>query len=472
MYLVDEVHMLSTHSFNALLKTLEEPPPHVKFLFATTDPQKLPVTVLSRCLQFNLKRLPVAQIADRMREILDSEAIGYEPAGLRLLAQAADGSMRDGLSLLDQLIAFGGGKAGEAEARAMLGTIARDHVVRLVELLAALDVPELMRCAQSLEEFAPDYAQLLDELAGLLVRVAMKQVVPDFDGDELYAPELLERLAKQLSPEDVQLFYQTAIVGRRDLVLAPDPRSGFEMTLVRMIAFRPAEGAAATGTSPAGASPRPGTSESGGPSRMNADPQGRPPRAAPGVRAVPSAPIRMGEEPPPSPRNATAQALPDQEARERRKAPTAAVDTTTALPGQPSGAWGAILGQLDLQGMARQLAGNCVLLGRQGPLVRLALDPRTKVIRTPSLEDKLAHALSKYFGEPVRLEFETATADAVTPAAAVERSSMEEIESARRALEADPGVQGLRERFGATLLPDSVRPLKSQDVSDGKKEEP
>ena len=468
VYLVDEVHMLSTHSFNALLKTLEEPPPHVKFLFATTDPQKLPVTVLSRCLQFNLKRLPVAQIADRMREILDTEGIGYEPAGLRLLAQAADGSMRDGLSLLDQLIAFGGGKAGEADARSMLGTIARDHVVRLVELLAALDVPELMRCAQSLEEFAPDYAQLLDELAGLLVRVAMKQVVPDFDGDELYAPELLERLAKQLSPEDVQLFYQTAIVGRRDLVLAPDPRSGFEMTLVRMIAFRPAEGAAAA------ASPRAGANEQGGSRRPVADPQGRSARAVAGVNvaSLANTAARAGNEPHHAPRNAAGTASPDQEARERRKSPASAVDTTAALPGQPSGAWGAILGQLDLQGMARQLAGNCVLLGRQGPVVRLALDPRTKVIRTPSLEDKLAHALSKYFGEPVRLEFETATPDAMTPAATVERSSLEEIESARRALESDPGVQGLRERFGATLLPDSVRPLKSQDVSGGKKEEP
>jgi DNA polymerase-3 subunit gamma/tau len=448
VYLVDEVHMLSTHSFNALLKTLEEPPPHVKFLLATTDPQKLPVTVLSRCLQFNLKRLPVTQIADRMREILDTEGIAYEPAGLRLLAQAADGSVRDGLSLLDQLIAFGGGKAGEAEARAMLGTIARDHVVRLTELLAALDVPELMRCAQSLEEFAPDYAQLLDELAGLLVRVAMKQVVPDFDGDELYAPELLERLAKALSPEDVQLFYQTAIVGRRDLALAPDPRSGFEMTLVRMIAFRPGEGAAAS-------------------PRAAADPQVRP---RPVAATQPGAAMRAGVEVRPAPR--TEEVRPanpaktgplDQEARERRKAPTSVVDTTPAVPGQPSAAWNAILAQLDLQGAARQLAGNCVLLGRQGPVVRLGLDPRTKHMRTPSLEDKLAHALSKYFGEPVRLEFETAVLGAATPAAADERSSLEELESARRALESDPGVQGLRERFGATLLPDTVRPLKSQD---------
>ncbi|HEV7442495.1 MAG TPA: DNA polymerase III subunit gamma/tau, partial [Steroidobacteraceae bacterium] len=239
VYLIDEVHMLSMHSFNALLKTFEEPPPHVKFLLATTDPQKLPVTVLSRCLQFNLKRLPVAQITERMREILEKEGVEFEAAGLRLVAQAADGSMRDGLSLLDQLIAFGGGKAGEEEARAMLGTIARDHVVRIAELLGAMNVPELLTCAQSLEEFAPDYAQVLDELASLFVRIAMKQAVNDFEGDELYAPEVLERLAKAIAPEDVQLFYQTAITGRRDLGLAPDPRSGFEMTLLRMIAFRP-----------------------------------------------------------------------------------------------------------------------------------------------------------------------------------------------------------------------------------------
>src|SRR5205823_4750531 len=173
VYLVDEVHMLSAHSFNALLKTLEEPPPHVKFLLATTDPQKLPATVLSRCLQFNLKRLPAADIAARLQRILEEEGVAFDAAGLKLVAQAADGSMRDALS-------------------------------------------------------------------ALLVRVGLRQAVSDYEGDELYAPELLERLARALSPEDVQLFYQTAIIGRRDLPLAPDPRTGFEMTLLRMIAFRPA----------------------------------------------------------------------------------------------------------------------------------------------------------------------------------------------------------------------------------------
>src|SRR5437879_2862853 len=239
VYLVDEVHMLSAHSFNALLKTLEEPPPHVKFLLATTDPQKLPATVLSRCLQFNLKRLPAADIAARLKLILEEEEVAFDAAGLKLVAQAADGSMRDALSLLDQLIAFGGGRAGEAEARAMLGTISRDHVLRIAQLLAEADGAALVSCARSLEEFAPDYAQVLDELAALLVRVGLRQAVSDYEGDELYAPELLERLARALSPEDVQLFYQTAIIGRRDLPLAPDPRTGFEMTLLRMIAFRP-----------------------------------------------------------------------------------------------------------------------------------------------------------------------------------------------------------------------------------------
>ena len=245
VYLIDEVHMLSAHSFNALLKTLEEPPPHVKFLLATTDPQKLPVTVLSRCLQFNLKRLPSADIASHLRTILSAEDVPFDAAAVTLIAHAADGSLRDALSLLDQLIAFGGGRAGEAEARAMLGSVAHDRVVRILELLSSGDRAQLLRCAQSLEEFAPDYAQVLDALAGLLVRVGLRQAVPGYEGDELYAPEVLERLAAELSPEDVQLFYQTAIIGRRDLPLAPTPASGFAMTLLRMIAFRPPEAAEA-----------------------------------------------------------------------------------------------------------------------------------------------------------------------------------------------------------------------------------
>jgi DNA polymerase-3 subunit gamma/tau len=424
VYLIDEVHMLSTHSFNALLKTLEEPPPHVKFLLATTDPQKLPVTVLSRCLQFNLKRIPVAQIAGHLRAILEKEGIELEPAGLTLVAQAADGSMRDGLSLLDQLIAFGGGRAGEAQARAMLGTIARDHVLQLTERLATGDAAELLRHAQSLEEWAPDYAQMLDALASLLARIALKQVVKDFDGDDLYAPELLERLAGAISPEDVQLYYQTAIVGRRDLALAPDPRTGFEMVLLRMIAFRPQAGAGEfRAPGPASVS-RGAVSVPMGPAASGAV-SGRPPVSRPAPGLAPSGP-------------------PGTDAR--------------GSPGAQD--WSAIISATDLQGAARQLAAHCVLVGREGALVRLALDPRSKFMRTAAVEEKLAQALTKYYGEPIRLEFTAVAPQAETPAQADQRASQEETESARRTFDSDPGVQGFRDRFAATPLPETIRPVK------------
>jgi DNA polymerase III subunit gamma/tau len=428
VYLIDEVHMLSAHSFNALLKTLEEPPPHVKFLLATTDPQKLPVTVLSRCLQFNLKRLPAADIAAHMRMILEREAVPFDAAGLKLVAQAADGSVRDALSLLDQLIAFGGGKAGEAEARAMLGTISRDHVVRLVELLAAADTGELLRCAHSLEEFAPDYAQVLDELAGLLVRVALKQVVADYEGDELYELQLLERLGAALAPEDVQLYYQTAITGRRDLPLAPDPRTGFEMTLLRMIAFRPGGEAARSGA---------------------------PAVAAGAARAAPLASAAVDK-----PRAAPATGSPV--AVSVAPAAPAAPAAATSLPesAEDGGQWAQILTQLELSGAARQLASHCVFVARQGAVVRLGLDPRHQLVRTPAQEDKLAQALSRYFGATVRLEFQAVAAGLETPAQAQRRASETELAAARRSFETEPGVQGLRERFGATVLPDTVRPAK------------
>jgi len=417
VYLVDEVHMLSAHSFNALLKTLEEPPPHVKFLLATTDPQKLPMTVLSRCLQFNLKRLPAAEIASHMRHILEQEGIAYEPAGLRLVAQAADGSMRDALSLLDQLIAFGGGRAGESEARAMLGTVARDHVVRIAELLATLSPGELLKGVQALEEFAPDYAQLLDELAGLLVRVGLRQAIEDYEGDEVFAPEVIERLARALTPEDVQLFYQTAITGKRDLPLAPDPRTGFEMTLLRMVAFRPA----------------------GAPRGARA--------AAPGETALAAAP---------GSREAAPTAAPG--SGETALAPAPGSGETALAPAP--GSWAAIVNTLELSGAARQLASHCALISRQGAVVRLALDPHNQQLRTAAQEEKLTQALSRHFGGPVRLEFQSSGAGGETPALLAQRASQQELTAARRAFEADPGVQGLRERFGATVLPDTVRPVK------------
>jgi DNA polymerase-3 subunit gamma/tau len=245
VYLIDEVHMLSDKSFNALLKTLEEPPPHVKFLLATTDPQKLPVTVLSRCLQFSLKRLSVGVIGGRLRHIVDAEGLSAEAAALTLLARAADGSMRDALSLLDQLIAFGGGAVDEANARSMLGTIDRGHIVRLVDALAQEDGPALLAHVQDLDTGSPDYDRVLVDLAAFLQRIAVVQIVPEAASmDEAFDAQDLTRLAAAIAPEDVQLYYQIALGGRRDLPLAPEPRAGVEMTLLRMLAFRPESDAA------------------------------------------------------------------------------------------------------------------------------------------------------------------------------------------------------------------------------------
>ncbi|MBX3695547.1 MAG: DNA polymerase III subunit gamma/tau [Steroidobacteraceae bacterium] len=413
VYLIDEVHMLSASSFNALLKTLEEPPPHVKFLLATTDPQKLPVTVLSRCLQFNLKRLPVALIAGRMAAILEAEGIAFEPAALRLVAHAADGSMRDGLSLLDQLIAFGGGAVTEAAARDMLGTVDRDRITQIATALAAGDAPGLIAAARALEEWAPDYGAVLDELAALLVRVALKQAVPDYDLADSPDAALIERFAAAVPADDVQLYYQTAIVGRRDLPLAPDPRTGFDMVLLRMLAFR-FGGAEATGAPP----PVRRASQGGASAAREAAREGAP--------------------------------------RETRGDPRPAGPATG---GEISAAsWPQTVAELDLGGAARQLAANCAFLGRQGSLVRLALDARHASVRTKAQEERLAQALSRRLGETVRIEIEVVDGEIATPALASEQRSAAEVDAARAALAGDPAVRALQERFGATLHTDTVRP--------------
>jgi DNA polymerase-3 subunit gamma/tau len=416
IYLIDEVHMLSAHSFNALLKTLEEPPPHVKFLLATTDPQKLPVTVLSRCLQFNLKRLSLGLIVARLQHILAAEGVAAEPAALQLLAQAADGSLRDALSLLDQLLAFGNGAVREADTRAMLGTVARDHVERLARLLAAGAPGPLFDCERDLEALGPDYGDLLDQFAGLLERVALRQVVPGYEGDELYAPELLTELAGAYSAEDLQLYYQTVILGRRDLALAPEPRTGFRMTLIRMLAFRPA-GAA-------GEAPAPATQGS--------------------ATRVPGA--RGGTVAAASPAAAPAAAA---------ASPAPAV----ASPGMAPADWPALVARLEIDPPTRMLALHCALLASEGDLLRLALDPRQVSARTRGREEKLTQALTRELGAAVRIAIEVGAASVETPAQAGERASQEAQAEARVQLQADPTVQSLQQRFGATIHPDSVRPL-------------
>jgi DNA polymerase-3 subunit gamma/tau len=431
VYLVDEVHMLSGHSFNALLKTLEEPPPHVKFLLATTDPQKLPVTVLSRCLQFNLKRLSIGMIGARMKFILDAEGIEAEPAALALLAHAADGSLRDGLSLLDQLLAFGNGTVREEDTRAMLGTVARDHVLRVARLLAAGDAAALFACEQELEPLAPDYGDLLDQLSALLTRVALQQSVPGYAGDELYEQSLLQELAAAFSPEDVQLYYQVAILGRRDLPLAPDPRSGFRMTLVRMLAFRPAGPA----TAPAGGAGTGGTTGTGTPGAAgNAGNAGGAVAGGGGAGAAGGA-------------------LPG--------AGAAAAGSAARAAALPEPGWTERVAQLELDPPTRMLALHCALLGREGGVWRLALDPKQSSTRTRAREEKLAEALARQVGEPVRLEIELREPAAETPAQAAERALRAQLAEAHASLLADPVVQALQQRFGATIHPDSIRPLRT-----------
>ncbi|MDI3324480.1 DNA polymerase III subunit gamma/tau [Pontibacterium granulatum] len=246
VYLIDEVHMLSTHSFNALLKTLEEPPPHVKFLLATTDPQKLPVTILSRCLQFNLKNMIPERIVDHLKFVLGEESVHYEEPALWLLARSADGSMRDAMSLTDQAIAFGAGEVNEADVRAMLGTIDTRLVYRMVECLVDQDAQGLLDAVNDLAQFSPDYNTVLGDLISLLHRIAVGQALPSAVDNSMGDKEQVQNLASRMRAEDLQLFYQIALMGRKDLPFVPDAREGLEMILLRMLAFRPA------GTAPAG----------------------------------------------------------------------------------------------------------------------------------------------------------------------------------------------------------------------------
>jgi DNA polymerase-3 subunit gamma/tau len=434
VYLIDEVHMLSNHSFNALLKTLEEPPPHVKFLLATTDPQKLPVTVLSRCLQFSLKRLPASLIGERLKFIAGAEHLEFDPAAVALVARAAEGSMRDALSLLDQLIAFGGGSLSEANTRAMLGTIDRGHVGRLIDALALADGSALLAEVKELDRDAPDYDRALVELAAFLQRIAIVQIVPEAAlQDEEFDADSLTRLAQAISPEDVQLYYQIALGGRRDLAMAPEPRMGFEMTLLRMLAFRP-EAAAVHGNT-AGR-----TVAAGNPTRAAAPADVR--GAGTSTPAASSAAgASMGGAPDPTASGAVA--------------PNTSGIRLTSIDASN---WPAVVEAANLSGMVRQFALNCVPASFEHGVLALKLDQATADRRTRPIEDKLLLGLSKYLGRDIRLTFETAQSALVTPARQRLLQEQDKAVRAAAAFEADPAVKGLRERFGADVDLASVKP--------------
>ena len=512
VYLIDEVHMLSKAAFNALLKTLEEPPGHVKFLLATTDPQKLPVTVLSRCLQFNLKRLDEGQIGGQIEKILSAEEIAVEPGAVRQVARAADGSLRDALSLLDQAIAYTGGQLTDASVASMLGTVDRTRVGALLEALAGADGTALLAEVAALAEFSPDWGSVLDALAEALHRVQVRQLVPEaatvLDGVDVAG------LAGRVPVEVVQLWYQMAIGGRRDLPLAPSPRAGFEMSLLRMLAFRPAGAAdVATPDAPV-ARPRP---------RAEAEPEPEPdpePESAPAPAPAPapeSAPAPQPEpapepEPEPEPEPQAKAEPASVTAREARSAdgdevpwrePDAASEPVVAPPtpfwdddrGAPaprqaapapipapapapppqvpapasaphpapvlasSEDWHQWVLRSDLKGPARVLAEHAGFLGLDGGVLRLALAPEDELLRKPALVERIAAALAPALGGEPRISFEAAS----SPAESVDRRRQRE--KARRQAEAeaafmaDAEVQRLVRERGATVVPDSIRPL-------------
>ncbi|MFN2338713.1 MAG: DNA polymerase III subunit gamma/tau [Gammaproteobacteria bacterium] len=432
VYLIDEVHMFSNHSFNALLKTLEEPPPHVKFLLATTDPQKLPVTILSRCLQFNLKRLPLDRITAHLEDILGREAIESEAPALKLLSRAADGSMRDALSLLDQAIAYGGGAVREAEVRAMLGTLEHDHVLRLLHALAANDAAAVLAAVEQAAQQVPDFAGLLAELLTLLQQVALAQAVPEALDESLDHREAVLELAQALAPEDVQLYYQIGLIGRRDLPLAPDARGGLEMVLLRMLAFRPAAGAVPA--TPAGSAP----ATAGGPARGAAAARAAlgPRSAAPARPATPAASVPVTEAAPVPPR------------------PAPAADRVLGPEN-----WCEVVATLELGGVVRELAQNCALVDVADGQVRLALEPACKQLYSKEREQRLAQALAAWLGEAVRVVVDITGPAVETPARLQARASDERQQAAVKAIAEDANVQALQEVFGAQVRSDTIRPL-------------
>ena len=417
VYLIDEVHMLSKAAFNALLKTLEEPPEHVKFLLATTDPQKLPVTVLSRCLQFNLRRLDEAQIGGQIGRILEAEAIPSEPGAIALLARAADGSLRDGLSLLDQAIAYTGGQLNAAAVNAMLGTVDRSQVGALLAALAAGDGAALMACIDELASFSPDFSHVLEDLATALHRIQLQQMVPGMAGDGEAAD--VAGLAAQLSPELVQLWYQMAVTGRRDLGLAPSPRTGFEMSLLRMLAFRPAGegGGLPLGPRTVAAS---GAAAGGSPSRASAPPAVAPAAASPArVQAAPAAsgPLATAED------------------------------------------WLSLVSGVGLKGPVRELAAHSAFCGYSDGALQLSLPDSFDHLRSDGLVRQLAQALAGPLGAPPQIRFESARASAgETLHSRTERQKGERQSGAESDFLSDPVVSRLVQQ-GATVVPDSIRPF-------------
>ncbi len=426
VYLIDEVHMLSASSFNALLKTLEEPPPHVKFLLATTDPKKVPVTVLSRCLQFHLKNILPERIASHLAEVLETEEVPFEPAALDIVAEAAQGSMRDALSVVDQAVAFGGGALKEEEVADLLGTVRGDEVGALLGALADGNREGLLQCAAELAERNADFADVLASMQRALHDIAMGQTV----GGEV--PPVAEPFVSRLAPEDVQLYYQIALMGGRDLQFAPDPRVGFEMTLIRMLAFRPATADDdVSGPRAAGAGSSGARAGDGGPTAA---------KPAVATRPMGMESARPVATPPrtetPRPQTAPAEAAPVPVAN----APAPNADDTP---------WHELLAAMNPTGMTKLALANSVLVSRTETTWELLLDEaHGTLVASDNQRAAVQRVIADYAGHEVRVVISTGKPPSETPAARDRRVAAERQAAAETAFLADANVRDLLTRFG------------------------
>jgi len=507
VYLIDEVHMLSAHSFNALLKTLEEPPPHVKFLLATTDPQKLPVTVLSRCLQFSLKALPAEQIAGHLKALLDKEMIRYEEPALLSLGKAAQGSMRDALSLTDQAIAFGSEQLSSEAVNAMLGTVDRNHVLTLLVALAEQEPGGVLQALATVSEHCPGELALLDELISQLHQLAVCQAVPgSYD-------ETQQQLAAALTAEQIQLYYDVALRGRRDLQDAPDSRAALEMLLLRMVLFTP-KGVLVQGDSPAAKKPEAAapSAEPGGKPDLRAllnsppaaashsEPAARPPEPAPAT--VTSAPAQQAapvetlapasaddappwDETPVSASPSASAALAQVEAHQAEPVAEASPVVTPAQsePGpdaepapepenlaplaEPTSEaevatwWAALLLRLDVDGTVRNIARNAVLISREENVWTLRISPGHQVLVNKERLEELSGALGNYFQRRIQVQVEFEQQPGATPEVMAEARRQELLAQAKDTLHADPVVQQLVTTFAGRLDEESVTPKET-----------
>ncbi len=446
VYLIDEVHMLSTHSFNALLKTLEEPPPHVKFLLATTDPQKLPVTVLSRCLQFNLKRVSETQIAAHLADILQRESVDFDQTAMHALAQAADGSIRDGMSLLDQAISFGDGAVTDAETSAMLGSISPHFLHDLVQALSAFDPRAVISVVEKMAEFSPDFEAVLSALITEFHHLALAQQMPEILETRLTDPQPVIELARQISPEDIQLWYEIAVHTRRDLSIAVSPRQGFEMGLLRMLVFRPADAA----DSPPAPPPKSMPVITAPPTNLGAAPA----QSSPPVEAKPSiASVKPPEQAVVSPQPPVAAEL---------EIPP--VDNTppvgSALPPAAGEGWDQILPRLGLKTFTQAFASNCTLVKHVSNTLTLAVSKHHELLFNANVEQKMVVALTQYYGEATALKVVIQGGEVQSsPAAQKNRQVKADQMGAESSIKNDLVVKRLADELGAVVVPGSVRPL-------------